>query len=143
MSSRSAICWKVAAAASRLPASCAACALSSKVSGSFGAMRLASVVNFLAARASPEPTAISPFDTAWKARTPRRLRRKRETASGERTMARAIDHSSTAATATAAAAAISTMTEVSTRSPCQVMTTSPGRSASHTAPNASNATMTR
>ena len=50
MSSRSAICWKVAAAASRLPASCAACALSSKVSGSFGAMRLASVVNFLAAR---------------------------------------------------------------------------------------------
>ena len=62
---------------------------------------------------------------------------------GEPTMARPIDHSSTAATATAAAAAISTMTEVSTRSPCQVMTTSPGRSASHTAPNASNATMTR
>jgi hypothetical protein len=35
------------------------------VSGSFGAMRLASAVNFLAARASPEPTAISPCDTAW------------------------------------------------------------------------------
>jgi len=43
----------------------------------------------------------------------------------------------------AATAAASTNTEVSMRSPCQVMATSPGRSASHTAPNASAATMMR
>ena len=37
----------------------------------------------------------------------------------------------------------STITEVSMRRPCQVMTTSPGRSASHTAANASSATTAR
>src|SRR6202023_3230978 len=50
-------------------------ALSSKVSGSRRAMRTASAVNFLAARASPEPTAISPCDTARYPRSPRRMRR--------------------------------------------------------------------
>ena len=41
----------------------------------------------------------------------------------------------TASTATAATATISTITEVSMRQPCQVMATSPGRSANQTAPN--------
>ena len=54
-------------------------------------------------------------------------------------MARRIDQTSTAATATATTAAAATITEVSMRSPCQVMATSPGRSASHTAPYANAA----
>ena len=50
-----------------------------------------------------------------------------------------IDQANALATASATAAAMSTITEVSTRLPCQVMATSPGRSASHTAPNVSAA----
>src|SRR5690349_7638287 len=50
-----------------------------------------------------------------------------------------IDQASALATASATAAAMSTITEVSRRWPCQVMATSPGRSASHTAPNAISA----
>src|SRR5262249_1123158 len=46
-------------------------------------------------------------------------------------------------TTMAATAAASTNTEVSMRSPCQVMATSPGRSASHTAPNPSAPTIMR
>ena len=53
------------------------------------------------------------------------------------------DHTITVATAIAATAKMSTMTEVSMRRPCQVMATSPGRSAIHTAPKASSATTTR
>ena len=53
------------------------------------------------------------------------------------------DHSRTAATTTAATAATSTITEVSMRQPCQVMATSPGRSANQTAPKASPATIRR
>ena len=58
--------------------------------------------------------------------------------------ARAVsDHSKVTATAIATTATSATITEVSTRVPCQVMATSPGRSASQTAPNATAQTMNR
>src|SRR5438445_8363297 len=56
--------------------------------------------------------------------------------------ARTRDHSIAVTAATAATATASTMTEVSIRWPSHVMATSPGRSASQTAPNA-NSPITR
>src|SRR5436190_4232952 len=139
VSLRAAIRSKLRAASSGSPHSCAVCARNRSVSGSSGAFRLASSMNLRAATASPEPTATRPCETARYPRAPRRLRRCCKRRAGERTTARTSDHSIVVTAATAASATTSTMTEVSMRCPSQVMTTSPGRSATHTAPNASNA----
>jgi hypothetical protein len=95
-------------------------------------MRLASSAN-LAAPMSPEPTAISPRHRAVAAGA--------VAAAGAEQHRRAHDEaddrqSSVVAMATAAMVTMSTITEVSTRLPCQVMATSPGRSASQTAAKA-------
>src|SRR5215210_5410601 len=64
----------VASAASRLPETCAACALRSRVNGSRPSSRSASLAARRAAIGSPAPTATMPRDTAWKPRARRRAR---------------------------------------------------------------------
>ena len=62
---------------------------------------------------------------------------------GARRSARSADHSTASNAAAASTIAMSTISEVSMCRPCHMIATSPGRSASQTAPKASAATATR
>ena len=106
-------------------------------------MRLASAACLRAATRSPAPIATKPREIASYARSPRRRCKCRRKMKGDRSRALGEVHKSiSAATATSKPAA-STITEVSMCMPCQVTTTSPGRSASHAAPSASRPTRMR